>query len=323
MNQIISLLKTSNRVLLTSHENPDGDAIGALIAMGLALESWGKVITLYNESPIPVVYRFLPSVNRIIRVICEMEAYDTAVVLDCSDLERIGRAAEAVKRVPTLINIDHHVTNTRFGDVQLIDDKACATCEIVYRLILDMGIDFDQAIASAIYTGILTDTGSFRFSNTNRAAFSICEKMIQFGVDPYKVAQRVYGTYSLGRIKLLNMALDSIELSDNGKLSMMTLTQGMLDETGTRQEDIEGLINYARRIEDVKVSALIRELSETSNDGNGFRPYHVSLRSNGSVDVSQIANRFGGGGHSTAAGFSIETDLGDLKLKIINIADTL
>ena len=122
-----------------------------------------------------------------------------------------------------------------------------------------MDVPFDKAIATSIYTGVLTDTGSFRFSNTNRAAFAICQEMVELGVDPYNIAQHVYGTYSLGRIKLLNLALDSIEISDNGKLSIMTLTQDMFNETHTQPEDADGLINYAKRIEDVKVAALIQQ----------------------------------------------------------------
>ena len=178
-------------------------------------------------------------------------------------------------------------------------------------------------VAISIYTGILTDTGSFRFSNTNRAAFAICEEMVEQGVNPYHIAQHIYGTYSLGRIKLLNLALDSIEISRNGKLSMMTLTREMLDETGTQPEDADGMINYARGIEDVKVAVLIQE----SNDGKGTmrspKQYHVSLRSDGTVDVGEIASSFGGGGHPSAAGFTLETTLAEIKTQIFTLAKKL
>jgi phosphoesterase RecJ-like protein len=215
------------------------------------------------------------------------------------------------------------VTNTRFGRFQLIDTSACATAEIIYRLIKQMNIPFDKAIATSIYTGILTDTGSFRFSNTNQAAFSICQEMVGMGVDPYSIAQHVYGTYSLGRIKLLNLALDSIEISDNGKLSMMTLTQDMFNETHTQAEDVDGLINYAKRIEDVKVAALILEHENSKKKLNAFNRFHISLRSNGSVDVAKIATSFGGGGHFSAAGFTVESTLSDIKLQLLSMADTI
>lgn len=324
MNQIREHLKSSRRVFLVSHINPDGDAIGSLIAMGLALEAMGLSVVLCNASPIPAVYRFLPAVQRIVDRIDAGNAFDTAVVLDCGDLKRIGDGfMETVARIPVVINVDHHITNTGFGHLQQVEPFACATSEIVYRLIGTLGIPLSRNMATAIYTGILTDTGSFRFANTNRAAFQICEEMVALGVDPSKVAQHVYGTYSLGRIKLLNLALDSIEISANGKLSLMCLSQEMLEETGTRSEDADGLINYARSIRNVKLAAMIQERpngdSKTDDEGR----YHVSLRSDGTVDVSEIASFFGGGGHLSAAGFSIETTLAEIKSEIMGLADTL
>lgn len=321
MKTIIRQLKTSKHVLVASHANPDGDAIGSLLAMGMVLEKLGCEVVLYNESAIPAVYRFLPSVDQIQRQLEAPERFDMAVVLDCGDLSRVGPAADRIAQIPVVINIDHHTTNTRFGKHHLVDVDACATCEIVHRLIQEIGIELDRDMAAAIYTGILTDTGSFRFSNTNQAAFSICEAMVARGVNPSTVAQHVYGTYSLGRIKLLNLALDSIEISHNGYLSIMTVTREMLADTGTQPEDADGLINYARRIQDVKVAALIHEL-ENGSGGAGYRKrFHVSLRSDGSVDVARIASGFGGGGHPGAAGFSVESSLVELKRTIYGLSD--
>lgn len=323
MDQIIQHLKKSDRVLLASHTNPDGDAIGSLLAIGIALDSLNKKIFLFNESPIPAVYRFLPFIERIEHEIPETLEFDTAVILDCGNLQRMGKGISAASRIPVILNIDHHVTNNNFGTCQLIDTKACSTAEIVYHTIKMMGIPINSAIATSIYTGILTDTGSFRFSNTNRSAFAICEEMTGCGVNPYEVAQHVYGTYSLGRIRLLNLALDSIEISANGKLSMMTITQEMINETGTHSEDIDGLINYARRIEDVKVAALIHEQKAESDQSIGLKTFHVSLRSDGKFDVSAIASAFGGGGHLSAAGFNIETTLDALKTQIISLSEKI
>jgi len=322
MNQIIQQLKNSRTVLLASHENPDGDAIGSLLALGLALDLLKKKTTWYNPSPIPAVYRFLPSVKRVVRHLKKGDHFDTAVVLDCGDIERIGNGAAIVGHVPVSINVDHHVTNTGFGTYQLIDTGACATAEIVYRLIMALGAPVNRDIADSIYTGILTDTGSFRFSNTNQAAFAICEEMIASGADPYQIAQHVYGKYSLGRIKLLNLALDSIEISRNGRLSLMTVTKDMLVETGTQPEDADGLINYARRIEAVAVAALIQE---HANNRSGLKKnqFHVSLRSDGTVDVARIAAAFGGGGHASASGFSIQAPLADIKDRIFSLAEDL
>ena len=306
---------------MASHAKPDGDAIGSLLAMGIALERVGCEVTRYNESAIPAVYRFLPSVDSIQRQLTDVGCFDTAVILDCGGLDRVGSAVDAITTIPAIVNIDHHTTNTRFGQYHLVDVNACATSEIIYRLIQAMDLELDVEMATAIYTGILTDTGSFRFSNTNRAAFSICEAMVAIGVNPSAVARHVYGTYSLGRIKLLNLALDSIEISSNGHISIMTVTREMLSDTGTQPEDADGLINYARRIQDVKVAALIHELENGNGESRSRKRFHVSLRSDGSVDVSRIALDFGGGGHAGAAGFSVESSLAELKKTIYSLSE--
>ena len=323
MDEVINQIKKAQHLLLASHCNPDGDAISSLLALGLALDMLDKKVTLYNASPIPAVYRFLPAVEQIVGHTKEAAAYDAALSLDCGHLSRVGEVYTKVSQIPVIINIDHHITNTCFGDIQLIDPDASSTAEIVYRLIKALKAPINKAIAMAIYTGILTDTGSFRFSNTNQAAFAISQEMVQYGVKPYSVAQHVFGTYSLGRIKLLNLALDSIEISDNGKLSIMTLTNDMFEETGTQPEDVDGMINYARRIEDVKVAALIQEQKNGNTNSGKLRDFHVSLRSDGTVDVAAIAGAFGGGGHSSAAGFQVKTSMTKLKSDIITLSDNL
>lgn len=323
MKRIISHLKNSRRLVLATHVNPDGDAIGSLTAMGMALEALGKETTLYCASPIPAVYRFLLGTARITAQFNPSMDFDTAIILDCGDFERVGPAYPDIKKTVTIINIDHHDTNAGFGDFQIVDTAACATAEILYRLFNALDVAITPDIATSIYTGILTDTGSFRFSNTNRAAFAICEEMVARGMDPYAVAQNVYGTYSLGRIKLLNLALDSIELAADGKVSIMTLTREMLAETRTQPEDIDGLINYARRIEDVKLAVLLQEIENGSQPANGKPRFHVSLRSDGGVDVAEIAAAFGGGGHKEAAGFNIDSPLAEIRARIVSLAEKL
>ncbi len=322
-DQIIQKLKKSSRLLLASHANPDGDAIGSLLALGLALDALGKKVTLYNESPLPVVYRFLPGVERIQHLIETDCTYDAAVILDCASLERVGAAAERIGKFQTVINIDHHYTNTGFGQLHQVAPSACATAEIVYQLIKTLGAPIDRKIASCIYTGILTDTGSFRFSNTNRAAFLICDEMLGRGVKPELIAQHVYGTYSLGRIKLLNMALDSIEITSNGELAMMVVTEEMMRETNTHPCDADGLINYARSIETVKLAAMIQEQTPKYQDPRRPDGFHVSLRSNGTVDTAAIAGMFGGGGHFTAAGFQLGIPLAEVKKRLYDIGENL
>jgi phosphoesterase RecJ-like protein len=323
MDQIINQIKTAQHILLASHSDPDGDAVSSLLALGLAVKHLDKKITLYNSSPIPAVYRFLPSVDCIVRHLNKTDNYDVALVLDCGDLSRVGRAGSTISQISVVINIDHHISNTGFGDLQLIDANACSTAEIVYRLITALNIPLNKEMAISIYTGILTDTGSFRFSNTSQAAFAISHEMTKLGVEPYRVAQQVFGTYSLERIKLLNLALDSLEISENGKLSIMTVTSAMFEYTETQPEDVDGMINYARRIQDVKIAALIQEQRNGESRSGNQRRFHVSLRSDGSVDVAAIAGEFGGGGHASAAGFQVETSLLKLKSDIITLAQNL
>ena len=320
--QIINQLIKSEKVLLASHIHPDGDAIGALLGLGLALEGISKDVVLYNESPIPAVYQFLPSIHRVKRDAGDISQYDTAVVLDCSNLGRIGEIASQVSRGPVLINIDHHLTNTCFGDMQFIDPQASSSAEMVYRLIQKMEIPINTGIAYAIYTGIMADTGSFRFSNTTAQAFEIAHEMVNCGADPYKVAHHVYETMSLNRIKLLNMLFDTIELSENGKMTVMTLTQKMLDATGTHIDDINGLIHYAKRIEHVRLAVMIFERRNGGDKKRSSR-YHVSLRTDGSVDAAAIAASFGGGGHRNAAGFDSRASLEDLKSTIFDLSQSL
>ncbi len=323
IQQIISHLKKSKNIFIASHVHPDGDAIGSLIGLGLALEQIKCKVRLYNESPLPAVYQFLPSIHKILNKTGDLAEYDTAIIVDCSDLHRIGDAAAAVSRLPVVINIDHHTTNTRFGALQLIDPAASSTAEIVYRIIQELKIPVDTGMAYAIYTGIMADTGSFRFSNTTPEAFMISHEMVRRGADPHKVAHHVYETISLNRIKLLNMLYDTIELSENGRMSVMTLTQKMLDASGTHIEDVNGLINYAKRIENVKLAVLLYERRSSAGRSNGRSHFHVSLRSDGSVNVAAIASSFGGGGHQTAAGFDIKTSLLDLKSTVFQFSSHL
>ena len=323
MKEIIETLNSSRRIWVTTHVNPDGDAIGSLVAMGLALETAGKKVVMYNESPIPTPYRFLSGVHRVVHDSEAIGGCDTAVIIDCGDLHRIGRMAVKMENFPVLLNIDHHATNSGFGHYRLIDSEACASAEIVYRIIAALGVSITPSIAMALYTGILTDTGSFRFANTNRETFSLCEALVAAGANPSDVARHLYGQYSIGRLKLLNKALDSIEISRNGKLSLMALTQRMLAETGTVPEDVDGMINYARRIEEIDVAVLIREKRNGCHPTRNNRPFQVSLRSNGTVDVAAIATTFGGGGHPTAAGFQMEATLDEIKTKMWALADTL
>ncbi|MFZ5564664.1 MAG: DHH family phosphoesterase [Thermodesulfobacteriota bacterium] len=317
-------LKKIDTVLLASHTHPDGDAIGSLTALGAALLNMGKNVTLYNEHPVPAAYRFLPLSDCLVHAIPDPGKYEAAVILDCSKIERLGHLARTIGAVPLLINIDHHCSNDHFGGIQLVDCEACATAEIVYNLLKTMQADITREVAYGIYTGILTDTASFSFSNTQASAFAICGEMVNAGVDPQAVSKNVYITYSHERIRLMQMVLDTFALSPDGAVSVMLVTQEMIKKSGMKTENVGRVVNYAKHIENVRISALALEEENHNEDlPAGVSNFHVSLRSDGSVDVAKIAVGFGGGGHNKAAGFNITTTLSGVKETILGLANGL
>lgn len=313
LKQAASLIKNKNRFLITTHVNPDGDGIGSSLALGETLKMMGKGVIYYCESPISNKYLFLPGVDQFTKAFDDSERFDVAVIIDCGDLEQVGDTSTKIGMIEVVINIDHHITNHMSGQLRLVDAKACASAEIIYRLIKELEQPLTLPIALNLYTAILTDTGSFRFSNTNRAAFQICDEMIGLGVMPHLVAQQVYGTYSVGRLRLLNEVLKSLEISSNKIFAMVTVTLAMMAKTGTSREDINGFVDYPRFIKGTEFSALIQEI-----DDNRF---HVSLRSKGRIDVAEIAEGFGGGGHLNASGFNVEGTLESVKTQLFQIAN--
>ena len=306
MQKIIEAIKEARYIVMSCHMEPDGDAVGALVALGLGLKKAGKTVSLFCPSRFSRVYHFLKGHELINTAQAfDYRVFDMGIVLDCSNISRIGRLKDYFEKLPVLINVDHHETNDRFGDICYVDAKASSTAEIVYEILQKLEIEIDYDIAVAIYAGIVADTGSFRFPNTNDRAFEISSEMIKIGVKPFDVAEYLFGDYRIGRLRLMNYALDSLEVSPDGHISLMVVTKDMLRETGTMPEDAKGLISYALHVKDIEVAALIQE------EGPCF--YHVSLRSNRCYDVAAMALRYGGGGHKNAAGFQIQTTLPKLK----------
>lgn len=314
MQKIIKAIKKARYIVISCHLDPDGDAIGALIALGLGLKKAGKTVSMFCPSRFSRVYHFLKGQELINTAIAfDYRIFDMGIVLDCSNISRIGHLKDYFEKLPMLVNVDHHETNDHFGHVFYVDAKASSTAEIVYDLLRQMEVEIDYDIAVAIYAGIVSDTGSFRFPNTNERSFAISSEMIKIGVRPFDVAEYLFGDYRIGRLKLINYALDSLELSQDGHISMMVVTKDMLRETGTMPEDAKGLINYALHVKDIEVAALVQE--------EGPCLYHVSLRSNRYYDVAAVALRYGGGGHKNAAGFQIQTTLPKLKALLWEMSD--
>jgi phosphoesterase RecJ-like protein len=303
VEEVAAALRGADRFLLTTHEGPDGDALGSLLAMNQILGALGKDSVMFlaaKEFPLPIEYRFLPLEEVFHEPPADM-ADRTVVFLDCGNIDRmpVDFLANDGHRV---INIDHHHDNTRFGDVNLVDTEASSTAEIVYELGQQLGIELTPGMASALYVGIVTDTGRFMYENTDARSHRIAADLIDSGVDVSDTYRRLYESVPLEKLRLVARALNAIELPCEG-LAVTYLTEADYEETGSGEEMTEGIIDFLRSLDGTKVAAVIRELGS-----RGRAAQKVSLRSSGEVDVSAIARENGGGGHVRAAGFSTDLD---------------
>jgi bifunctional oligoribonuclease and PAP phosphatase NrnA len=313
LTEIARTINGSSRVFLATHVNPDGDAIGSLLGLNCLLMGLGKDVTAFIADPIPGNFRFLPASDRVINTLSDHKgrSFDLAIVVDSTDWERTGTDIPSIVRLDTVINIDHHVSNNSFGDINYIDPKASAVGEMLYDVIGALGAEVDARVAACLYTAIITDTGSFTYSNTTARAFEISEKLVRCGARPAKIAEEINENYSVSRLELLRLALFSLEFTGNRRIGSMTITQEMFRETGTGPDMIEGFIDYPRFVAGVKVAVLFRELPSGG--------YKVSFRSRDSLDVSRIAGHFGGGGHVNASGCTVPGDLSRVKDDVISV----
>jgi bifunctional oligoribonuclease and PAP phosphatase NrnA len=302
-------LRTADRFLLTSHEGPDGDALGSLLGMHHVLTQLGKDSVMFmaaKEFPLPIEYRFLPLEEVFHEPPADM-ADRTVIFLDCGNIDRmpVEFLSNGDHRV---INIDHHHDNTRFGDVNLVDTGASCTAEIVFELAGLLGARITKEIASALYVGMVTDTGKFMYENTDARTHRIAAELIDAGVEVDDTYRRLYEHVPLEKLRLVSRALDGIQRHCGGLLVLTYIAASDYEATGAGEEMTEGIIDHLRSVEGAKVAALIRDLGD-----RGRAARKVSLRSSdGAVDVSAIARKRGGGGHKRAAGFSTDLELDEL-----------
>jgi len=305
---LLSLLQGKMSFLLTAHIFPDGDNLGSLMALRAGLLKLGKRVQVTIDDSVPAAYAFVEGSQSILRPEMVNNDYEIIIVLDSSSIDRIGAVQNLVKQNIPMINIDHHISNTGFGTVQYIDEQAAATAEIIYQLLLDLGVALDDNIAAAIFTGIATDCGFFRYANTTPRTLSIAAEMVSHGAKPHEISDAVE-MRTVPVLKLLSRVLDSIEVSSNGKIAWLTIDQTLLSSLGANPEDTDGFINYARYIRGVEVAVLFREVPD--------RGIKVSMRSRNNFDVSKTALHFGGGGHKLAAGCSFDTQMEDAKEQVL------
>lgn len=294
---IKEVLKERERFLLATHIDPDGDAIGSIFAMYFFLKIMDKSAKVYLKDVVPYRYSFLPGPEKIEREIKSSD-YDVILVLDCGDLRRIGEKHELIRGHELIVNIDHHETNEMFGKINYVKVEASSTAEILYEIFKSFDVSITYEIAINLYTGIFTDTGSFRFENTNEKAFQICGEMIRFGVSPRFVAEMVYENHPKERFLLLSEVLRTLEVTQDGKVGIVSLTADMYKRTNSNYEHSDGFVEYVKELGGIKVAVLIRELE------NG--KCKVSMRSKNDVDVGKVCYSLGGGGHRNAAGCVID-----------------
>lgn len=306
-------IKKGKSFLVASHVNPEGDAVGSTLALALGLKELKKDVTAYLYDPVPATFRFLPFADKVVHRINEDKVYDVIFAVDCGQRDRLGEEFDKIKNKGKLINIDHHATNDCFGDINIINPDACAAGEMVYDLLKEIPVAITLDVAINIYVSVLTDTGSFRYSSTTPKSFNIAGEMVKLGVEPWDIAQRVYESYPLYKLKLLATVLNTLELSNNGKVALLVVTLDMLNKAKASKEVVDGFVNYARTIDGVEVGILLREAKPGE--------YKISFRSKGRIDVAKISEEFGGGGHKNAAGCNIKGSLTEVKEKVIGAAE--
>lgn len=309
LKKIVEEIRTAQSFLIVSHENPEGDAIGSMLALALALKGQGKRVWVLNQDPIPQTLMFLPGAEGIQHQVPVDEGFDIAFALDCGDQKRLGKEFAKVRQIGKTINIDHHVSNQNYGDIHWVDPAACAAAEMVFDLLRAIPATIDLPIAENIYTGVLTDTGSFHYSNTSPKALGVARTCLLAGVDPWKVAEKVYESHPLPRLRLLPLVLETLAVTEEGRVSSVVITQKMLEEVQASVAMTEDFINFPRSLEGAEVALLFREITPEK--------YRVSLRSRRNVDVSRIAMDFEGGGHRNAAGCTVAGSLSEVKAKVL------
>lgn len=306
LDRVLREIRARHRFVVTSHARPDGDGIGSALACGQILRLMGKDATVVMHDGVPRIYQNLPFADRAIQADA-VPPNDAVILLECDGIKRTLLAG---LEDCFLINIDHHVSGRDFAHINWIDSTVMATAELVYRLARLACVPVDADIATCLYTALMTDTGSFMFEGTNEHTFTVARELVLAGADPAHCARHIYFGHSTAKMRLLGAALSN--LSREGPLAWIWVTQEQMQRFGAREEDCEGLVNYALSIADVQVAIFFRELPD--------QRYRISLRSKGEVNVSKVAEYFGGGGHKCASGCSLD---GPLVIAVSRVVERL
>jgi bifunctional oligoribonuclease and PAP phosphatase NrnA len=314
LTEIADLFRSKQRFVVMSHVRPDGDALGCTLAMGLCLRQMGKDVTMWNEEGCLEKLSFLPHSTLVQQPPAAPESFDVAIVLDTAVKERVGTCLAAVKHADTWVNIDHHVSNPRFGDLNYIDSTAPATGQILFELFRQGDLPLTYEMADCLFVAISTDTGSFQYPSTTARTYEIGAELVRMGAKVGELSQKLYESYPRRRLELLKSLLNALRFTSDNRVASFALTQTVAQSLGVKPEDNEGLIDYIRAVEGVVVAAFFEEL-----DGARVR---VSLRSKDPrADVCKIAQQFGGGGHTLAAGIRMPGPLEEAQQRVLQAID--
>ncbi|MBW2557294.1 MAG: bifunctional oligoribonuclease/PAP phosphatase NrnA [Deltaproteobacteria bacterium] len=308
-DRAIEVINSCSTFLIVSHVRPDGDALGSELAMYNVLRGMGKDVVVYNQDETPAMYEFLPGSRNIVHSLDSVNGFDAVFVLDCSDIERVGDKNNRIGSIKNIVNIDHHVSVGTFSEILLVDSTASSTGEIIHRLLKKMGIAINGDIATNIYTAILTDTGSFHYSNTGSDTFRAAADLVDKGANCRYIAEKIYEARPATQIRLMGKALDTLEFYEGKKVGFIYVTQEMLRKEGALPEHTEGFVDIVRSIQGVEIAACYYEVSR-----NRFK---ISLRSKGKANVEKVAGKLGGGGHKNASACRIEGSIKAVKGKVL------
>lgn len=312
LGEVLQVLRERDRFLVTAHRNPEGDALGSSLGLGLALREMGKSVLLYNADPVPRVLRSFPGAGEVVQSLADARPGDTVIVCDCGELDRVGADMVARRAEFRFVNLDHHVSSRGFAEVSYIDPGACATSLLVYRVLKGLGHPVSRAVATNLLCGLVTDTGSFRYSNANPECFEAAAALVRAGARPDFVSQRLYDSNEEKTLRLLTRVLQTLEVTSDGRVASVVVTREMFEQTGTGPEHLEGFVNYPRAIEGVELAFLLRPVGAVG----GPEEWKVSLRGQGRVDTTAISTAYGGGGHRNASGCAVKGSLEKVRREI-------
>ena len=306
LSQVVELVEKKDRFAITSHVRPDGDSLGSSLGLYWLLRALDKDVEVTMRDTAPHAYQQLPGADAIRVTPAVDRPYDAVFVIECSDIDRPG-LIDLEKQF--VVNIDHHSTTALFGAINWIDSTASAVGEMIYNLCKATGVRVTKEIAECVYTALLTDTGSFHYSNTTERTFKIASELVRTGVKPAKTAEAIFGSYQWPKIELLSLVLATAKRDETGHIAWMEQTLEMQEQTRASEEDADGFVNYPLSVEEIEATALFKECSPGV--------YRTSLRSKGDVNVAKVAEQFGGGGHRNAAGCTLKGNLESVERQVV------